>query len=308
MADQGQGGVRWNPETQSWDTGGPQPAPYTPPPPPRPEHAPGGGEHAPGGGEQGPGGPQFGPLPSEESSGLPPWQPPVPEPQSRPWYRRGAVVGSVVVAVLAAGLGSYLLWGRGAEPAPDAKPSAPPSVTGSPPADQGPTGEPDPAESTESASPSASVPAGYRAAAEPEFTLAVPEDWERRTEEGKNGVTLYYYEAPEGPERLQVFQVTEDAATPMSTVKLAEKDLKRLPGYERNALGPVSHPHGEAAELDYTYMSDEWSMELRTLDRIVPGGPDDPTLWAVLSIGPADDWPGQRQVMEDALGSFTTAG
>ncbi|MDI3385647.1 hypothetical protein QIS99_05360 [Streptomyces sp. B-S-A8] len=284
---QGQGGVRWNPETQRWDTGGPEPAPYTPPPPPRPEHAPGAGEQG-------------------------SWAPQYPEPErgpgaeSVPWFRRGAVVGSAAAVVLAAGLGSYLLWGGGAEPAPDARPSPPASAASTPPAAQEPTAaeptaEPGP---SEPASPSPTAPPGYRLAEEDEFTLAVPEGWERRTEEGKNGVTLYYYEAPAGPGRIQVFKVTEPGATPLSTVRLAEKDLKRLPGYERNALGPVEHPYGEAAELDYSYASEEWSMDLRTLDRIVPAAPDDPTLWAVLSTGPADAWPSQRQALEDALGSF----
>ncbi|MDI3419781.1 hypothetical protein [Streptomyces luteolus] len=283
MADQGQGGVRWNPETQSWDTGGPQPAPYTPPPPPRPEHAPGAAEQGPGAPESGPS-----PYPRPEYG---------PEPQQPPWFRRGAVVGSVVVAVLAAGVGSYLLWGGGEEPAPDAKPSASASASSLPAESGEPTAEPSP---SESASPSASAPPGYRMVDEAEFRLAVPEDWERRTEEGKNGVTLYYYEAPAGPERIQVFRVTEADATPMSTVELAEKDLKRLPGYERNSLGEV----GEGAELDYSYTSEEWAMDLRTLDRVVPAGPEGSTLWAVLSIGPEGDWPGQRQVLEDALGAF----
>ncbi|MFM9369443.1 hypothetical protein [Streptomyces sp. Da 82-17] len=289
MPDQGQGGVRWNPETQRWDTGGPQPAPYTPPPPPRPEHAPGAAEPAPYTPESSP--PEYTP----ESS--PPDGP-------RPRFRRGVVVGAVAVAVLAVGVGSYLLWGRGEGPPPDAKPSPTPSAVTSPPAEETPSDAPSP---SQSASPSATVPAGYVAAVEDEFTLAVPEGWERRTEQGKNGVTLYYYESPDGPERLQVFRVTEPGATPMSTVELAEKDLKRLPAYERNALGPVADPRGEAAELDYSYLSEEWAMELRTLDRIVPGGPDDPALWAVLSIGPEEDWPRQRQVLEDALGSFAPA-
>lgn len=279
MADQG--GVRWNPETQSWETGDAQAAPYTPPPPPRPGHAPDPGH-----------------VPPPEP-GVPPSLPPPSRP--RPWFRRQAVIVSVVVAVLAAGVGGYLLWGRG-EPGPaDAKPR--PSAVESPPDPEpspGPS-EPEPSTSSSSSSP---PPEGYRAVTETEFSLVVPEAWEGRTEEGKNGVTLYYYEAPDGPERIQVFRVTEDGATPMSTLELAEKDLKRLPGYERNTLGPVADPRGEAAELDYSYESGEWDMRLRTLDRIVPGGPGDPTLWAVLSIGPADGWPRQRQVVEDVTESF----
>jgi hypothetical protein len=282
-----QGGVRWNPETQSWDSGGTQ-APYTPPPPPRPDRAPGA--------EPAVGQPEFLVQPS--------WQPTVPEPQARPWYRRGVVVLSVAVVVLAAGVGSYLLWGRGEEPPVGAGPSASPSAADSPPAEE-PTTEP--TDSETSPSPSATPPPGYRLVTESEFSLVVPEDWKPRTEDGKNGVTLYYYEEPDGPRRLQVFRVTEANATPMSTLKLAERDLKRLPGYERNALGPVSDARGEAAELDYSYMSDEWAMELRTLDRIVPAAPDDPSLWAVLSIGPADGWPEQREVVEDVLESFTVS-
>ncbi|NBE54065.1 hypothetical protein [Streptomyces boluensis] len=299
MADQG--GVRWNPDTQSWDSGGPG-ASYTPPPPPRPEHAPGAGVAEPALGQ-----PQFDVSQQWQQQQ---WQQSSSQPEtvgpgggSRPWFRRQAVITSVAAAVLAAGVGGYLLWGRGEQPPGDAKPAPSavesPTDTGTDPSPAPEATEPEP---TESGPPT--PPAGYRAVAEGEFSLAVPESWEPRTEAGQNGVTVYFYEQPGGPERIQVFRISEENPTPMGTLKLSERDLKRLPGYERNSLGPISDPRGEAAQLDYSYESEDWDGELRTLVRILPGAPDDPTLWAVLSVGPAEAWPQQRVVAEDVAASF----
>lgn len=273
----GEGQVRWNPDTQSWDSGGPQ-AGYTPPPPPRPEHA-----------------PASAPAPAQGGQ-YPSWPPPVPEPGPRPWFRRQVVVAGATVAVLAAVVGGIFLWGRG-EGTPahgQHSPSTSPLPTSLEPG-SGP-------ETTGSSS--AAPPLGYERVAEDEFSIVVPEGWQRRTEAGQNGVTLYFYEAAEGPQRVQVFQVSEPDAAPMHTLELAEGDLESLPGYERNSLGAVSDERGEAAELDYSYDSKEWGTRLRVLDRITPAAPGDPALYAVLSIGPADEWPKQQEVQEEAVTSF----
>ncbi|MHA5053572.1 hypothetical protein [Streptomyces sp. SD15] len=160
-----------------------------------------------------------------------------------------------------------------------------------------------------SASPSESaLPAGYRSVSTGEFDMVVPEDWEPDSENGKNGVTIYYFrESGGGPRYLQVFRVSEADPTPRGTLTAAEADLKkRLPDYHRNSLEAVADDRGEAAELDYTHSSEKWGVELRTLDRVIHA--DDNQLYAVLTAGPADAWPEQQEIQDAAVRSFCLTG
>ncbi|QKW08739.1 hypothetical protein HUT18_22545 [Streptomyces sp. NA04227] len=317
--DQESGEARWNPETQSWDDGAPRAA-FTPPPPPRPEFAPqvpqvpqapetqeawwqteGRATGAPAAGaqpvpEHGHTTPEtYAPVPLGPVA-LPEAPPPAPTPMHR---RRSTAIALVLAVALAGGgfTGWFLASGDGdsesetrTEPTrevrtPDAKGSDGPSPTTS-------------ASATPSPSPTL-PPSGYDSITEPEFTLFVPEDWQRRTEKGEQGVTLYYYEEPGGgPRRVQVFKVTEENPTPRGTLELAETFLDGA-GYERNSLADVSDPRGPAAELDYSTDSKEWDTRMRTVDRVVHGEGED--LYVVLSTGPEDDWPAQQEVHQVAL-------
>ncbi|MEU1533339.1 hypothetical protein [Streptomyces fagopyri] len=238
---------------------------------------------------------------------------PAPGAASRPSVRR--VVAVLTAALLvggAAGFGGWYVWSRdgggthkddartkvsGAPSGPDADPAPVPAPTSAPTLD------------ATSASPSASaLPAGYHRASNGEFDMAVPDGWQPQTQSGKNGVTIYFFrESGGGPRYLQVFRVSEDNPTPRGTLTAAEKDLrKQLPGYHRNSLTTVPDARGEAAELDYSHPSVKWGVEVRTLDRVVPAGGGE--LYVVLTSGPADTWPAQRQIQEAAVTSFCLAG
>jgi len=279
----GDGEVRWNPQTQSWDTGAPR-GPYTPPPPPRPGFEP---TPAPG----------FEPAPAPGEGGR------------RPANRVVAVLAAAVLIGAGAGFGGWFLWGRDGTRA-DARP---PAEAGVAPTTSGTGGSADPSQSvqgtSEAPAPSASPPPpGYRTVSEGEFDILVPEDWEPDPVSGKAGVTVYYYREPgDGPRYVQVFRVSEPGATPVSTLTAAEKELRsRAPEFRRNSREPVAGPRGEAAELDYSSRSGDGATELRTLDRVFPAGAGQ--LYTVLVSGPAAEWPKQREIMEEAVASFCLSG
>ncbi|MET8283730.1 hypothetical protein ABZV80_00565 [Streptomyces sp. NPDC005132] len=245
-----------------------------------------------------------------------PGPPPAPGPASRPSVRR--VVAVLTAALLvggAAGFGGWYVWSRdgGGTHKDDARTKVSTAPTG-PSAQEstpvpGSASTPAPTLDATSASPSASaLPAGYHRVANGEFGMAVPDGWQPETQSGKNGVTIYFFrESGGGPRYLQVFRVSEDDPTPRGTLTEAEKDLrKQLPGYHRNGLEAVPDARGEAAELDYSHPSQKWGVDLRTLDRVIPAGGGE--LYAVLTSGPVDAWPEQRQVQEAAVTSFCLAG
>ncbi len=232
------------------------------------------------------------------------------------------VLTAAVLVGAGAGLGGWYLWGReDGSRRDDARPkvsTAPTTAAPDPGGEPGGATQSAPSESGgttqgTSASPSessAEPPPGYRAVSEGEFDIVVPESWQQRTQSGLEGVTVYFYEEPGGgPRYLQVFRVTEPDATPLGTLRTAEKDLKqRAPDYRRNSLAGVADDRGEAAELDYSSRSEKWGLELRTLDRVIHADADAGELYVVLASGPADAWPEQREVLETAVGSFCLGG
>ncbi|MET8409260.1 hypothetical protein ABZV34_14410 [Streptomyces sp. NPDC005195] len=251
--------------------------------------------------------------PAYATPGPPP--PPPPGPASRPSARRVATVLTAALLVGgAAGFGGWYVWGGDSGGThKDAGTKVSTAPTG--PSAQEPTPAPSSASTpaptldATSASPSASaVPAGYHRASNGEFGMAVPDGWQPETQNGKNGVTIYFFrESGGGPRYLQVFRVSEDDPTPRGTLTVAEKDLrKQLPGYHRNSLRTVPDARGEAAELDYSHPSQKWGVDVRTLDRVLPAGGGE--LYVVLTSGPADAWPEQQQIQGAAVTSFCLAG
>ncbi|MPY46259.1 hypothetical protein FNH04_42060 [Streptomyces phyllanthi] len=220
----------------------------------------------------------------------------------------------LVAAVLVgagAGFGGWYLWGRdgdgthrdGARP----EASTVSGTTGASPSES----ESEPGQTvqgTPSPSPSPPPP-GYRKVSEKEFDIAVPEDWKRRTEVSDQGVTLYFYEAPDTRPRryVEIFKVTERGATPRGTLETAEKDLPKWVGnYRRIDLRDVPDDRGEAAELDYSHHNKQWDVDMRTVYRVIHG--DETQLYAVLTSGPAEEWTELRQVLETASDSFCLDG
>ncbi|WP_156723094.1 hypothetical protein [Streptomyces apocyni] len=324
MADAGE--PHWNARTQRWETGNAPPPRFTPPPPPPPGSEP----------------PTEPPTePRVELAPRPHWQsvgmgPALGLPRL-PWYRRGVVVVPVAAAVLLAGFGGWLLFSPADDGTPDAKraaDTAAPSTLSTPtdPTDaqpvpppptpsytyptegategpaEGPTfteGTEDPQETAASQGAPSGPPAGYQSFVESDFVIDVPEGWERRTERGQKGVTIYFYEEPGGgPRFVQVFPVTEEGYTPRKALSVTDetKGKETDSGYRRHSLRDVPGVSGPAAELDYSYTSKTWDTRIRVLDRVFPTADD--TLYAVLSSGPATEWPTQRRVLSTVVDSF----
>ncbi|MGD3106829.1 hypothetical protein [Streptomyces sp. YGL11-2] len=324
---------RWNPDTQSWETGPPRPArPYTGPLPPRPTTAPSMGAPSADGTASGAGAgapspdvpwPPFAssgtPAPPPEGPAVPPVPeapfPPVPDAPLAPvpetpyppfppvpgtgHRRTRALIAAAVVGVLAIGAGgAYLLWGRTPAGPPAAHPptsSASVTTTPTAPATGGT------ASGTPTVSPTASgAPGGYHVVHDAKgFTLAVPDGWQR--DERPTGV---FYTSADSRNLLQIFQITESDLTPQRALEQASQGLAGNPGYQQISLGPVSGPPGSSgAQLVYAYDSDRLGIRVQAVDTAFTAA--DGRQFAVLVLGPAADWPRQQETEHLALQSFS---
>ncbi|MFF4173192.1 hypothetical protein [Streptomyces sp. NPDC001744] len=321
----GADGLRWNDETQRWETGNGPGAPVTgngpgapatgngagsgggsgpvvPPQPPPPEYPPAyGPEYGPEGGPAyAPAyGPEYTPVHGPGADGRP-YAPVLPPPPSRP-RPRAALAAGVAVAVLAAGsAGTWLVWGRD-----DGKPPA----AGPPVSATAATEEPPPGSTGDTPSPSVSAtstpsddvpPPGYRAVKDlKSFTIAIPEGWNRT--ESDQGV---FYNAPDGRSLLQVFVVTERGLTPYEALRaVSENSRTAKPGYEEIGLERVTgdpDAPADAAELVYAYSRE--GGRRKVVDRAFTA--EDGNHYAILAAGPEADWPKQREVLRVALDFF----
>ncbi|NBM20230.1 hypothetical protein [Streptomyces sp. GC420] len=298
------GGVRWNDETQSWETGeGAGPAAPTPPPPPIPLYEPASAEVSYDLSHPGAAGP---PAPGSPGS-------PGPGGPFGPGRRRTrALIAGAAVAVAAGGLAGGLLALRDDGKAGAGDGSASVSASGGPSDTFDAQGEPsDPAAGTAtdpwgpepgtdspSGTPSpGEVPEGFVLEEDAEgFTIAVPEDWEREKKD-----TGVFYNSPDGRSLVQVFTITEAAITPYEALRQASADLARSnDGYEEISLEDL--PEENAAELVYAYDSAKTGGRRQVVDRAFDAG--DGTQYALLVAGPEDDWPAQRDILTTALDHF----
>ncbi|WP_432111659.1 serine/arginine repetitive matrix protein 2 [Streptomyces sp. YPW6] len=323
------GGVRWNDESQSWETDepradGPPPpvaAPVVPPVPPVPPTAPvPPGAHpnaqntAPGPYAQ-----TTAPGPSARSGAdaPEPYDSPTgvhgPPPAARTSRQRLVpVAAGLAVAVLAAGAAA--LWstladgddggrdgarGQSASAPADgaADPAAPePGAEGTDPTGGSP--------SDAAATPDGSPPPGYVALDDAEgFRIAVPEKWEERSAE-TGGV---FYRTTGGAELIQVFRVAEPGATALGSVRRASDERSGAPGFEEVGIGPVDNPEGgEAAELVYAYDHEESGGRRRVVERVFTASDD--RLYAVLVAAPESDWPRHEEILDVAVSHFDPYG
>ncbi|MYR95114.1 MULTISPECIES: serine/arginine repetitive matrix protein 2 [unclassified Streptomyces] len=330
----GGGAVRWNDETQSWETE-PRRA-YTPPPPPPPSAAPVVPPMPPGS-----------PAASAEDSVVPTVLPTVPDPyaETGPYVVQGPPTGAynnitgthrpetaartvreritpltagLAVAVLAAGAAA--LWftvggGGGGDDRDDAR-----GRTASAPAEEAtdPGGDPDAgfpdgtgdaaseptdatATDTGTESPDAGdPPPGFVMQDDEEgFRIAVPEEWSERTKK-TGGV---FYEPFGSGELLQVFRVSEPGMTALEAVRAASKDRSVSAGFEEVRIGAVDNPlGGEAAELVYAYDSEDYDGRRRVLERVFTAS--DGRLYAVLVAAPDEQWPRHEEILATAVTHF----
>ncbi|MFE7286241.1 hypothetical protein ACFU90_17710 [Streptomyces noursei] len=285
---------RWNPDTQSWETGPPRPVrPYTGPMPPRPAAPPPAGAVGPD--PAGPAAPAYPPEPphapgADDVAGAS-------VPAGATSHRTRVLIAAAATAVVAAGAGgAYLLWGRG----PDAPPAGRPTAAASSGPSAAPTGTGAPT-ATPTADPSATatVPDGYRLVHDDKgFTLAVPDGWQRDVRS-----TGVFYTSPDTRSLLQVFQITEPDLTPRQALEQASQGLSGNPGYQELGIAPRRGPGGtDGAVLTYAYDSDRLGLRVQAVDCAftVPDGRQ----FAVLVLGPESDWPRQETIQRIALESF----
>ncbi|MEV4877970.1 serine/arginine repetitive matrix protein 2 [Streptomyces cyaneofuscatus] len=327
----GGGGVRWNDETQSWETE-PRRA-YTPPPPPPPSTSPVVPPMPPG----------F-PAASAEDSVVPTVLPTVPDPyaETGPYVVQGPPPGSynnitgthgpataartvreritpltagLAVAVLAAGAAAlwFTVGGGGGDggrddargrtasaPAEEATdPDAPDSDPDSGFPDDTDDVTSEPTDATESPDADDPPPGFVTRDDEEGFRIAVPEEWSERTKK-TGGV---FYEPFGSGELLQVFRVSEPGMTALEAVRAASKDRSVSPGFEEVRIGAVDNPlGGEAAELVYAYDSADSGGRRRVLERVFTAS--DGRLYAVLVAAPDEQWPRHEEILSTAVTHF----
>ncbi|MFJ3825830.1 hypothetical protein [Streptomyces nodosus] len=282
----GDGGVRWNDETQRWEAAGEAGAPISPPaPPPVPEYDP--------------------PEPVGESYDVnyAVTPPPSPTPRSR---RTTALVAAATVAAVAGGIAGGVLGlqdhgGHSGAGSAGSGAASTVSASGTATSDSGLPTDTDTTGAWSTASPSPTdVPPGYVLHEDAAgFTIAVPKGWRRK--EGTDGV---FYNSPDGHSLVQIFAITEPDITPLEALTLTSRNLAdSSKNYTELSLQDVPQDSGEpAAELVYAYDRPDGTRR-QIVDHAF--GTDTGEQYAVLVAGPEDDWPRQRQILEVALAHFS---
>ncbi|WP_438292133.1 hypothetical protein [Streptomyces sp. HUAS TT7] len=282
--------VRWNAATQKWETVRDAASPAAPPPPPAPPPVPQAPPLVPGHAHADP----------YKTAGPQPGPPALPEP--RPGRRVPvAVVVAAMVFVVVAGAGGGWLLARGGTHHPKA--------AASPPASGAPSGTPDRTGDDKSspsvpasASPGATVPAGFQLARDPRgFRLYVPQGWTRE-DQGPKGV---FYNSADRTRLIQVYLVSEAGLSPYDALKQTSGELAKNPGYQEISLGNDATVPGvapQAARLVYAYDNQQLGHRRQVVDYafLTPGGEH----YAVLSAAPAEVWPEQEQTLKTALSAF----
>ncbi|MFI6285138.1 hypothetical protein ACIBCM_10320 [Streptomyces sp. NPDC051018] len=281
--------ARWNAETQSWEQGE-GPAAYAPPPLPLlpPDHAPGTAH-------------------------------PAGAPARLPLGRMPVVVAAATAVFAVAGTAVWLTTrDDGKSDSPGSAAPASPSGTDPTPSESeepdvsgdtaGSTGAPEEFPGAEdTATPSASLPAGFRVVEDEEgFTIAAPEEWERTLD--RDGV---FYTAPDKRSLLQIFVISEISMTPLEAVRAAGEGLAaQTEDYREISLGPViggpENPDGDAAELHYAYLSEVAGGVRECIERAFTA--TNGTKYAVLACAPEEQQGVQRTVLTTALEHFVPAG
>ncbi|MGY3338325.1 hypothetical protein ACVW0K_004424 [Streptomyces filamentosus] len=338
----GDGPVRWNDETQSWerDPGGggaasaPPPAappvpPVAPVSPPPPAYAPGPGAehgqgHGPEGGyghgqgygheggygygqEYGQGyGPGSGHVLGEVAGAVP----------GRSRARGPVAAGLAAALVAAAAVGGWLLWRGDGRDAPDPAAGGP-AVSVSPtgePTDQltdGPTDTP-----TGSEEPTPSGDTSSATATDVPMDDVPPPGY--RAQEDLKGFTIavpedwnrteneqgVFFNAPDGKSLVQVYVIQDAGMTPYEALRGASAQGRAdKPGYEELSLGPVTGEPGAPADAaELVYAYDREGGRRKVVDRAFTAA--DGNHYAVLVAGPEGDWPLQRERLRVALDFF----
>ncbi|MGW2412042.1 hypothetical protein ACWCV5_07620 [Streptomyces tubercidicus] len=213
--------------------------------------------------------------------------------------RRGLVAGGAVAVIAAVIGGGYLLWGHGDDPTAARPPARSKTHTRTGTATAPPSG------ATNSTAPGRAptltdLPDGYHLVHDKKgFTLAVPGTWTRS--ERKTGV---FYTAPDDHGLVQIFEISNPEITPREALQEASKGLSANPGYEEISLEPLGFPGPgiDANQLVYAYDSKRLGMRVKVVDCAFTAA--DGRQFAVLVLGPEEDWPEQEWTQQIALRTF----
>ncbi|MEU9990467.1 hypothetical protein AB0E10_27435 [Streptomyces sp. NPDC048045] len=233
-----------------------------------------------------------------------------PAPSYDPRRARGgrliALVAAMALVGAAAGLGVWYLGrddGGGGSPSATAAAggvTVSTSTSASVPASSPPAGTTASGASPSAPGVSARPPAGYRLVRDPVgYTLAVPEGWTRRQEQGEKAAVVFY-DSPSDGRQLQIFGLAEPTVT--ESLDLAEND----PGYgysHRPGYRALARRSGaDWAELTYRY-DDRDKGARRVVDHRFRAA--DGTLYAIRASGPESLSDGLvRRPLTTALASF----
>ena len=150
------------------------------------------------------------------------------------------------------------------------------------------------------------LPDGYRLAEDPEgFSLAVPEDWRRRTE-SRGDDKAVFYENKDRTKQLLMFPVKD--ADPYESLQLAEGYAEKNEKYERESFQRLNGGDRKAARLEYTYFSDEHDGVRHVIDHRFEA--EDGDLYALIAYGPETKNASEegRSLLDTALSSFCAPG
>ncbi|MFJ2739134.1 hypothetical protein ACIO3O_05655 [Streptomyces sp. NPDC087440] len=128
-----------------------------------------------------------------------------------------------------------------------------------------------------------------------DVTLAVPSGWRR------DEAASVYYRSPKYPYSrfLQFWPLAESRMSATRALRVTVATHRHYPGFELQALHPTTKG---AAELVYSYDSTRTGRRLTLIQRVFPT--PDGRRYALAVVGPAEEWPRQRNTLETALRYF----
>ncbi|RAY15665.1 serine/threonine protein kinase [Actinomadura craniellae] len=219
----------------------------------------------------------------------PTWGPPHPAP-ARPDRERTKTIAIVVIAgvlVVAAVLAGALILRGKRNAAPD-----PPGYSGRPQEQVTVT-----VGTAGGNTPTPKIPPGYTTRTEDGFAVAVPQGWTRQVQ-GQN----IFYRAPDGSALLQVSTIawTGTPTQQAQAFSAAQQGPQtRFPGYTQEGLAQLTYLGGDAADLQFSYVSE--GVHQRAVDRFFRAGGRE---YAIYYRTTAAAWSGDEGRRAAIFGSF----
>lgn len=169
-----------------------------------------------------------------------------------------------------------------------------PSDTTPPPLTSPPTDTGTPTDTPTSLDPTTPDTSGYQLLEDPAgFTLRVPDGWQRTVDKAQ-----VYYSPDQLDHLLQIGVNPADGTSPDRAMRQIDTALSGRSHYQRISLTTSTTSTGQTSTLEYSYSNAKFGNR-RAIDRNFLS-PDGTTMYFLLSVGPADEWP-------TTLSRFTTS-